>query len=141
MSRIRSKHTRFEKKFHSALISKDVDHIEWNPSEVFGKPDFVHRESKTAIFLDSCFWHGCPHHLRMPKSNTEYWQKKIERNRKRDRLVTRTLKKEGWCVMRIWEHSLFDEASFEKWSSKVSNCIHMRVLASNTELRCFKKAD
>ena len=120
MSKIKSKNTKLERMFQSSVASKNITNIDGNPSDIFGKPDFVHRESKTAIFLDSCFWHGCPKHLRMPHTNSEYWQRKIERNKKRDRLVTSTLKKEGWRVVRIWEHSLENEANLEKWSRKIS---------------------
>lgn len=71
-----------------------------------GHPDFVFPKSRLAVFVDGCFWHGCPSHCRMPSSNEEYWLKKIGRNQKRDRLVSRALRREGWRVLRIWEHSL-----------------------------------
>jgi DNA mismatch endonuclease (patch repair protein) len=71
-----------------------------------GKPDFVFASSKLAIFVDGCFWHGCPQHGRSPTSNTEYWQTKLKRNQVRDRLVSRTLRKGGWSVLRVWEHDL-----------------------------------
>ena len=73
---------------------------------VFGKPDFVFPQLKLAVFVDGCFWHGCPIHATQPKSNAEFWQAKIARNIARDRLVTRTLRAKGWRVMRIWEHEL-----------------------------------
>jgi DNA mismatch endonuclease (patch repair protein) len=71
-----------------------------------GKPDFVFRESRVCVFVDGCFWHGCPKCYRAPGSNTTYWSAKIERNRARDRLVSRTLKASGWRVLRVWEHEL-----------------------------------
>lgn len=128
MRSIKSKHTMFERNFYNALVSKGIEGIEWNPSDVFGKPDFAHKQTKVAIFLDSCFWHGCPKHLRMPHSNLEYWQKKIERNEKRDELVTSTLSSNGWKVLRIWEHSLTNNAAFKKWVEKVSNLIVKRKI-------------
>lgn len=73
---------------------------------VFGKPDFVFRQARLAIFVDGCFWHGCPKHSRHAARSGAYWQKKLERNQVRDRLVTRTLRREGWQVLRIWEHEL-----------------------------------
>jgi len=74
--------------------------------KVFGKPDFIFPKHKLAVFVDGCFWHGCPKHGTQPKSNAAFWRKKISRNQIRDRLVTRTLRKAGWRVLRIWEHEL-----------------------------------
>lgn len=77
--------------------------------KLFGRPDFVFGKSKVAVFIDGDFWHGNPKKYRIPKSNCSYWQKKIEGNRKRDRLVNRTLRKDGWVVVRFWESDLRDE--------------------------------
>src|SRR4051812_1613849 len=55
-----------------------------------GKPDFVFSKQRLAIFIDGCFWHACPKHFRMPQSNSNYWIKKIARNKERDRAVTKT---------------------------------------------------
>jgi DNA mismatch endonuclease (patch repair protein) len=71
-----------------------------------GKPDFLFRRERLVLFVDGCFWHGCKTHLRMPIANREYWQNKIARNVVRDRANTRMLRKSGWRVLRIWEHSL-----------------------------------
>lgn len=71
-----------------------------------GKPDFVFPRHKVAVFVDGCFWHGCPSHGRRPASNAEYWMAKIDRNRRRDREVARLLKARGWRILRIWEHAL-----------------------------------
>jgi DNA mismatch endonuclease (patch repair protein) len=128
MRSIKSKHTKLERDFYDALVSNGIEEVEWNPADVFGKPDFAHKQAKVAIFLDSCFWHGCPKHLRMPHSNLEYWQKKIERNRKRDVLVTSKLSSNGWTVIRIWEHSLTNNADFKKWVEKASNLIAKRKI-------------
>jgi DNA mismatch endonuclease (patch repair protein) len=70
------------------------------------KPDFVFRARKLAVFVDGCFWHGCPLHATQPKTNAAFWCKKISANRTRDRLVTRTLRARGWTVLRIWQHEL-----------------------------------
>jgi len=74
-----------------------------------GKPDFVFKRSRVCVFVDGCFWHGCPKCYRSPHSNQAYWSTKIERNRTRDRFVARTLKASGWKVLRIWEHQLADK--------------------------------
>ena len=71
-----------------------------------GKPDFIFRKLRLAIFVDGCFWHGCPKHSRHVRKSGAYWRKKLTANQARDRLVTRTLRREGWRVLRIWEHEL-----------------------------------
>jgi DNA mismatch endonuclease (patch repair protein) len=71
-----------------------------------GKPDFVFPKDRLVVFVDGCFWHGCLVHARLPMSNRDYWQEKLLRNKKRDQLVGRMLRKRGWKVLRIWEHEL-----------------------------------
>lgn len=79
----------------------------WRRSRLlFGKPDFTFSQQKLAVFVDGCFWHGCPLHGTQPKQNAEFWREKILRNQARDRLVARTLRARGWRVLRIWEHEL-----------------------------------
>lgn len=75
-------------------------------SSLVGKPDFVFARAKVAVFVDGCFWHGCLKHSRPPRSNQAYWRAKMVRNKVRDRSVTRALRRNGWCVLRIWEHDL-----------------------------------
>ena len=70
------------------------------------RPDFVFRKERVVIFVDGCFWHGCAIHGTRPKDNRAFWRKKITANQTRDRRVHRTLRKAGWKVLRIWEHSL-----------------------------------
>jgi DNA mismatch endonuclease Vsr len=73
-----------------------------------GRPDFVFHATRLALFVDGCFWHGCRWHCRMPKSRGAYWNPKIARNKARDKAVGIGLRKRGWRVLRIWEHSLRD---------------------------------
>lgn len=74
--------------------------------KVFGRPDFVFRRKRVAVFVDGCFWHACPRHATRPKNNRAFWAAKLAANRARDRKVTRTLRALGWKVVRIWEHEL-----------------------------------
>jgi DNA mismatch endonuclease (patch repair protein) len=74
--------------------------------KIFGKLDFIFRQSRLALFVDGCFWHGCPKHETKPKNNQTFWRQKFSKNKKRDVLVSRTLRRAGWCVLRIWEHEL-----------------------------------
>jgi DNA mismatch endonuclease, patch repair protein len=76
---------------------------------LLGKPDFAFRRERVVIFVDGCFWHGCIKHLRIPKSNREYWQKKISGNMIRDRIISKELRAKGWKVVRIWEHEFVSE--------------------------------
>jgi DNA mismatch endonuclease (patch repair protein) len=78
-------------------------------SRLPGRPDFVFRKDRVAVFVDGDFWHGNPKRFRLPKSNVDYWATKIDRNRARDREINRTLRKRGWTVLRIWESSLSNE--------------------------------
>ncbi len=73
---------------------------------IFGNPDFVFPKLRVAIFVDGCFWHSCPKHQSMPESNRAFWQRKLQRNKRRDRLVRRTLLENSWKVLRIWQHEL-----------------------------------
>jgi DNA mismatch endonuclease (patch repair protein) len=73
---------------------------------VFGKPDFVFRRERVAVFVDGCFWHGCPRHATQPASNAIFWSTKLARNVARDREVGRTLRKAGREVLRVWECAL-----------------------------------
>jgi DNA mismatch endonuclease (patch repair protein) len=71
-----------------------------------GKPDFAFPKHKVAVFVDGCFWHGCPKCYTRPKTNRKFWDKKREDNMARDRRVNRELRRQGWKVIRIWQHSL-----------------------------------
>ncbi|HEX7469267.1 MAG TPA: very short patch repair endonuclease [Verrucomicrobiae bacterium] len=70
------------------------------------RPDFIFGQARLALFVDGCFWHGCPKHATKPKNNRAFWRRKFARNKKRDELVNRTLRKSGWRVLRVWEHEL-----------------------------------
>jgi DNA mismatch endonuclease (patch repair protein) len=74
------------------------------------RPDVVFTRSRIAIFVDGCFWHGCPEHGEMPASNREFWEAKIGGTRDRDQRQTAALEHAGWMVLRIWEHESIDEA-------------------------------
>ena len=66
--------------------------------------DLVFRPTRVAVFVDGCFWQGCPDHFRLPKTNSEYWREKIGRNKDRDRETDNRLHDAGWAVLRFWEH-------------------------------------
>lgn len=68
------------------------------------RADLVFKKARVAVFLDGCFWHGCPEHCRRPVTNSEYWKPKIDGNIRRDREIDTELAKAGWIALRIWEH-------------------------------------
>ena len=70
------------------------------------RPDFVFRQARLALFVDGCFWHGCPKHATKPKNNRAFWHRKLSANKTRDRLVNHALRRANWRVLRIWEHEL-----------------------------------
>jgi DNA mismatch endonuclease (patch repair protein) len=98
-------------------ILKRLNITGWRRSyPLIGKPDFVFPRLKIAVFIDGCFWHKCPKHCRLPASNKNYWNTKIEKNKIRDIKITKSLKEKGWQVIRIWEH----EIKLEKLNRKLS---------------------
>lgn len=70
------------------------------------RPDFVFPSRRLAVFVDGCFWHGCPLHGTRPRGNAAFWRAKFRRNQARDRRDTRRLRRAGWRVLRLWEHEL-----------------------------------
>lgn len=79
-----------------------------NDRSLPGSPDMAFHGARVAVFVDGCFWHGCPEHYREPRTNVEYWRPKMARNRERDAEVDAALKGIGWLPVRIWEHGLRD---------------------------------
>jgi DNA mismatch endonuclease (patch repair protein) len=106
MSRVRSRNNR-STELRLIAFFKRRKITGWRRSHrLYGKPDFVFPRLRLAVFVDGCFWHGCPKHGRTPKSNLSFWVPKLAANRKRDRIVNSQLKRTGWRVVRIWEHEL-----------------------------------
>jgi DNA mismatch endonuclease (patch repair protein) len=118
MGKIRSKETKIEIDFRKLLSKKGLKYRK-NSNKYFGKPDIVFPLKKIAIFIDSCFWHGCKKHCRVPAANRRYWLKKINGNKKRDKRVSSYFKKNGWKVIRIWEHDLKNKEFIKKILNKL----------------------
>lgn len=107
MARVRSTGNRTtEWRLRGALIKYGVSGWRLNSRELPGRPDFVFREAKVAVFVDGCFWHGCPSCGRLPKTRQAFWRTKIAANVLRDKRDNRKLRQLGWTVVRIWEHEL-----------------------------------
>lgn len=77
------------------------------------RADVVFRRARVAVFIDGCFWHGCPTHGTMPKANRAFWEAKLRTNRERDRDTDRSLRDAGWTVLRFWEHAEVEEVASE----------------------------
>lgn len=106
MSRIRSRGNK-DTELALATLLRQHGVKGWRRHQpIFGKPDFIFPKARFAIFVDGCFWHSCPKHATKPKNNRAFWHRKLSANKVRDRLVTQTLRKAGWHVLRIWEHEL-----------------------------------
>lgn len=105
MSAVKGKNTLLEKKVFAFLRKKGME-FKTHYSILVGKPDIVFPKEKKAIFIDSDFWHGWQYPRWKLRLTTDFWIEKIDANRRRDAKVNRILKREGWKILRIWEHNL-----------------------------------
>ena len=106
MRRVKGRDTSPEVRLRKALWALGVRGWRLDVRTLPGRPDLAFRRAQLAVFIDGCFWHGCPRHCRMPSSNQAYWTRKIERNRERDRAAGRDLRRRGWRALRLWEHQV-----------------------------------
>lgn len=97
--------SKLENLFSKKLWHKGV-RFRKNVRKLKGTPDIVIQKYKIVIFIDSCFWHGCPIHFKRPKTNQEFWDKKIARNKERDIEINDYYVKNNWNLKRIWEHEI-----------------------------------
>jgi DNA mismatch endonuclease, patch repair protein len=113
MKAAKPKDTAPEKALRSALHAKGLRYrLDLRVlKEVNRRADIVFRSARVAIFVDGCFWHGCPIHGTQSKANAEFWSSKINRNRERDADTNQRLEEKGWLVIRVWEHEDPEEAS------------------------------
>lgn len=113
MARVRQKGTGAELSLRRALHARGLRYRLHVP--LLTKPrrvaDIVFSSARVAIFVDGCFWHGCPQHASWPKSNAQFWRDKIETNRARDADTDRRLRASGWRVVRVWSHENADDAA------------------------------
>lgn len=113
LARVRQKDTAAELRLRRTLHARGLRYRIHVP--VLEKPrrvaDIVFRRRKLAIFVDGCFWHGCPQHGTSSKSNADFWRDKIETNQKRDLDTNQRLTQAGWRVLRVWEHEDAEDAA------------------------------
>ena len=127
MRSVKSKETGPERRLRGMLAGLGLTGWLVNPEAIEGKPDFAFPEQKVAIFVDGCFWHGCPICNRpLPESNREYWGRKISRNVKRDHGNSAKLEAAGWQVVRIWEHQMRKNESLDPIANLIKACLEIK---------------
>ncbi len=117
MSANRGRDTKPELKLRKSLWHKGYRYRVKN--QLPGKPDIIFPIEKVAVFVDGCFWHGCPDHFQMPATNAEFWRKKIVANTERDNLASTALEVAGWYVVRYWEHDI--RSDVERCATQIIN--------------------
>jgi DNA mismatch endonuclease, patch repair protein len=112
MQAVKGKGTSLERRLFSMLAGMGLRGWRKNASDIPGKPDVAFDEDRVAIFIDGCFWHGCPYCRRkLPQANHEYWERKISRNVELTALNNQALTGNGWAAVRIWEHEMKDQVA------------------------------
>src|SRR5450432_2433014 len=106
-----------------ALVRARISGWEMHTCAVKGKPDFYFAAEQVAVFVDGCFWHGCPQCGTTPRTRTEYWTAKFARNRARDRSVSASLRRSGVRVIRIWEHQIESANGQARVLGKIGNAL------------------
>lgn len=124
MSAIRGKHNRStELRLRMALVKAGVSGWTLHPDELPGRPDFYFEKVKLAIFVDGCYWHGCPKCGHIPKTRTAFWKAKIKRTQERDKIKQLELRKLGTKSLRIWEHELKAKKDIDKIMVRIDKLI------------------
>jgi DNA mismatch endonuclease, patch repair protein len=124
MSAIRGKHNRStELRLRMALVKAGVRGWRLHPEELPGRPDFYFEKAKIAIFVDGCYWHGCPKCGHIPKTRAAFWEAKIKRNQERDKMKNLELRKAEIKSLRIWEHELKNKKNLDKIIEKIGKLI------------------
>jgi DNA mismatch endonuclease (patch repair protein) len=106
MRAVPGKNTSVERALRRALWAAGLRGYRLHNEQVPGTPDVVFGTGRLAVFVDGCFWHGCPNCYREPKSRKEYWTMKVQRNKDRDAGVNAACAAGGWRVVRLWEHEV-----------------------------------
>lgn len=133
MAKIRGKGNKStELAVEQALIDNGVIGWEKQNQEILGKPDFYFPQHKLVLFVDGCFWHGCPKCGRnTPRTRSEFWKDKIDSNRRRDSRYHRKLRSQGYHVMRVWEHELGHATWIKRLNSLIARIQQSDVAGSS----------
>ncbi|QSQ13897.1 very short patch repair endonuclease [Myxococcus landrumensis] len=128
MSRIRSRDTSPERILRSALWRAGL-RFRLHARTPHGRPDVVFPGPRVAVFIDGCFWHGCPEHYVRPRTRNNFWSSKLRGNVERDRRQTLLLEETGWRVFRFWEHEIFESRE------ELVECIRQALQGATTTQR------
>jgi len=124
MRAVKGKGTKLEKRLFSTLAGMRLKGWRKNVNNVPGKPDVVFDNERIAIFVDGCFWHGCPLcNRKLPETNQAYWEAKINRNIELAKAHNQQLFSDGWVVIRIWEHELKNKPAKEEIKAKIRQAL------------------
>jgi DNA mismatch endonuclease (patch repair protein) len=130
MARVRSRNTSVELRLRTELRRIGIRYrIHF---KLPGTPDLAFPSTRLALFIDGCFWHGCPKHYTLPATNSEFWRAKLERNRNRDTRVNAELRVLGWRVVRLWEHQI--EMSPPKVAARIATLIAKRTVPAASSM-------
>lgn len=127
MSAIRSRDSQAEMSLRHALRLRGLSGYRCAWRGVYGRPDVAFTRWKVAVFVDGCFWHGCPTCYVRPQQNRAFWDAKLSTNQARDRVVDEELGRQGWVVLRFWEHDVLTE------TETVVQAISVALLAAGRE--------
>jgi DNA mismatch endonuclease (patch repair protein) len=120
MGRIKGKSNRTtEVRLRMALVRAGISGWELHDPSVRGRPDFFFSKSRVAVFVDGCFWHGCPRCGHIPRTRSAFWEAKFQRNKTRDARNGRALRKDGIVVIRVWEHSLKNQIGVKQAVARI----------------------
>lgn len=144
MQAIPSRDTTPEKTLRSLLhrmglrFRKDVE----PENSISCKVDIVFSKAKVCVFIDGCFWHGCPKHFHPPKTNTEWWLEKVQDNRERDERKSTLIEEHGWIVLRYWEHDIKGEDAINI-AQAINDVVKKRIgdMGMPDQGRCRAKAN
>jgi DNA mismatch endonuclease (patch repair protein) len=123
MARVRSRNTQPETLLRRALWARGLRYR--IHAGLPGTPDVSFPAAKVAVFVDGCFWHGCPEHYTRPMRNSEFWDRKLSRNLNRDARVNAELEQAGWLPIRVWEHEI--QRSLEQVVLKITTAVQARL--------------
>ena len=125
MRAVKGKGTKLELRLFAMLAGMRVNGWRKNANYVEGKPDVVFLDKKVAIFIDGCFWHGCPIcNRKLPETNRDYWTGKIDRNVELANIYNHKLADSGWTIIRIWEHELNDKTAMQKIKLNIKQALN-----------------
>lgn len=127
MRAVKGKGTKLERRVFAMLAGMSLKGWRKNADYIIGKPDIIFPHEQVAIFVDGCFWHGCPHCQRkLPQTNREYWQQKINRNIELAEQNNQKLANDGWRVIRVWEHELNSSSERRIFRNEIRSALNKK---------------